>query len=60
MTEATHFELAVIDYDSSHPYSIQEDRLMERGRSMIATSWSSEVKRNSYNREEVVGDSQGE
>lgn len=59
VTEATHFELAVIEYDDSLPYSIQEDRLMERGRSMIATSLSSEIKRNSYSREEVIGDSLG-
>lgn len=59
VTEATHFELAVIEYDDSLPYSIQEDRLMERGRSMIATSLSSEIKRNSYSREEVIGDTLG-
>lgn len=59
VTEATHFELAVIEYDDNLPYSIQEDRLMERGRSMIATSLSSDIKRDSYLREEVVGDSLG-
>jgi hypothetical protein len=59
VSQPTHFELVALKYDENLPYSIQEDQLIERGRSLIAASLSSDVKRETYQSEELLSDSLG-